>query len=99
MALLPQLLAFVLTLFLLLVLSRWITRQVLRLGHRLTRNESAAVIGYYLLFFPGILLHELGHLLMAWIVGLRVGKLRLGPRPRRNSVELGSVTVSSADPV
>ncbi len=99
MALLPQIVAFAATLACLLVLSRWITHQVLRLGHHLTRNEGAALIGYYLLFFPGILLHELGHVAMAWIVGLRVGRLSLGPRPRRNSIELGSVMVSSGDPL
>lgn len=99
MTLFPQVVSFAATLACLLVLSRWITHQVLRLGHRLTRNEGAALIGYYLLFFPGILLHELGHIVMAWVVGLRVGKLSLGPRPRRNSVELGSVTVSRGGPL
>lgn len=97
MSLLPQLLAFALTLACLLLLSRWITRQVLWLAHRLTRNESATLIGYYLLLFPGILLHELSHVFVAKLVGLKVGKLSLGPKQRRNSIELGSVTVSRGD--
>lgn len=99
MSLLQPLLIFTLTLAGLLVLSRWITYQVLWLGHRVARNEGAALIGYYLLFFPGILLHELSHLIMAKLVGLRVGKLSLGPKPRRHSVELGSVTVSRGGPL
>lgn len=99
MSLLQPLFVFALTLTCLLVLSRWITHQVLWLGHRITRNESAALIGYYLLFFPGILLHELSHIVAAKIVGLRVGKLSLGPKARRNSVELGSVTVSRGGPL
>ncbi len=94
MSLLSPLLIFALTLAGLLLLSRWITQQVLRLGHRLTQNEGTALIGYYLLFFPGILLHELSHIVMALIVGLRVGRLSLGPKQRRSSVELGSVIVS-----
>jgi len=97
MSLLPQSFAFALTLTGLLLLSRWITRQVLWLGHRLTNDENAALIGYYLLLFPGILLHELSHVAMAKIVGLKVGKFSLGPKPRRNSVELGSVMVSRGD--
>lgn len=97
MSLLPQFFAFALTLTCLLLLSRWITRQVLWLGHRLTYNENAALIGYYILLFPGILLHELSHVAMAKIVRLKVGKLSLGPKPRRNSVELGSVMVSRGD--
>lgn len=97
MPLLSQLFAFTITLTCLLLLSRWITRQVLWLGHRVTNNENATLIAYYLLLFPGILLHELSHLLAAKAVGLRVGKLSLGPKPRRHSVELGSVTVSRGD--
>jgi len=97
MALLPQSFAFALTLTVLLLLSRWITRQVLWLGHRLTNDENAALVGYYLLLFPGILLHELSHVAMAKILRLKVGKFNLGPKPRRNSVELGSVMVSRGD--
>jgi hypothetical protein len=97
MSLLPQLLAFALTLICLLALSRWITRQVLWLGHRVTKDENATLIGYYLLLFPGILLHELSHVVMAKLVRLKVGKLSLGPKQRRNSIELGSVTVSRGD--
>lgn len=99
MSLLQPLLVFALTLAGLLALSRWITYRVLWLGHRVTRHEGAALIGYYLLFFPGILLHELSHLVMAKLLGLRVGKLSLGPKPRRHSVELGSVTVSRGGPL
>ncbi len=99
MILLPQVVSFAITLGCLLILSRWITQQVLRLGHCIMQDERAALIGYYILFFPGIVLHELGHIVMAWMVGLRVGKLSLGPRPRHNSVELGSVTVSRGGPL
>jgi hypothetical protein len=97
MTLLPQSFAFAITLAGLLLLSRWITQQVLWLGHRLTNDENSALIGYYLLLFPGILLHELSHVAMAKLVGLKVGKFSLGPKPRRNTVELGSVMVSRGD--
>ena len=49
------------------------------------------------MLFPGILLHELSHVIVAKLVGLKVGKLSLGPKQRRNSIELGSVTVSRGD--
>ena len=39
----------------------------------------------------------LSDVVMAKIVGLKVGKFSLGPKPRRNSVELGSVMVGSGD--
>jgi hypothetical protein len=98
MSLLAQTLAFSATLAGLVVVSRWITRQVQVLGLRLTNDERAAQMTYYLIMLPGIFLHELSHYFMARAVGLRVGEFSLGPRVRDSySIELGSVTVSRAD--
>jgi hypothetical protein len=98
MSLLAQTLAFTATLAALVFLSRWITRQVQMLGMHLTGDERAAQMTYYLLMLPGILLHELSHLIMARLVGLKVGEFSLGPRVRdQYSIELGSVTVNRAD--
>jgi hypothetical protein len=98
MTLLAQTLAFTATLAGLVVVSRWITRQVQLLGLHLTGDERAAQMTYYLLMLPGILVHEVSHVLMARLVGLRVGEFSVGPRPRnQTSIELGSVTISRAD--
>lgn len=98
MTLLAQTLAFVATLAALVVVSRWITRQVQLLGLHLTGDERAAQMTYYLLMLPGILLHELSHVIVARLIGLKVGEFSLGPRMRnQTSIELGSVTVSRAD--
>jgi len=55
------------------------------------------MVGYYLLMFPGILLHELSHFVTAKVLGIKVTDFRLGPRKRKNSnaIELGSVSVYS----
>ncbi|MBM4456528.1 MAG: hypothetical protein FJ011_01990 [Chloroflexi bacterium] len=97
MSLLPPLFTFSLTVAALIVLSRWINRQVLTLGMRVTGAEQVAMVIYYLVMLPGILLHELSHAGMARLVGLKVGKFALGPRRRARSkvIELGSVTVGS----
>lgn len=95
MPLLAPFLAFALTLSLMLLLSRWINRQVQIIGLRVSGDMNVAIMAYYLLMFPGIVLHELSHFLMALLLGLKVGKFALGPKKRRNAVELGSVTVSS----
>ena len=95
MSILPQLLTFALTLTALLALSRWVAYQVQVLGLRLTGDQRMAQLAYYLLLLPGILLHEISHALMAKLLGLKVGRFSLGPRRRRNSIELGSVTVAS----
>jgi hypothetical protein len=99
MTLLPQLLAFTLALGALLVLSRWINRQVQIIGLRVTGSSTITIMLYYLVMFPGILLHELSHYVTALILGMKVGKFSLGPKVRRNAIELGSVTVSSGGTV
>ena len=68
-----------------------------KIGYLFTGNASVAVIGYYLLMFPGILLHELSHYVTARILGIKVTDFSLGPRRRKNSntIELGSVSVYS----
>ena len=45
-----------------------------------------------LLFFPGTLIHELAHALMARILLLEVVRIRLIPQWKRNSITLGTVT-------
>lgn len=99
MSLLTQLLSFAATLIVLMALSRWINRQVQVIGLRVTDSSVVAVMLYYLLMFPGILLHELSHYLAALLLGLRVSRFAMGPRRRHNAIELGSVTVHSGGAV
>jgi hypothetical protein len=97
MSLLSQSLAFILVVVALIHLGRWVTRQVQTIGLLLSGDENATMVGYYLLMFPGILLHELSHFVTARVLGIKVTDFRLGPRRRKNSnsIELGSVSVYS----
>ncbi len=99
MSLLSQAAVFAVTLTVFMALSRWINRQVQVIGLRVTGSSTVAILLYYLLMFPGILLHELSHYLTAQLLGMKVGKFSMGPRKRRNAIELGSVTVSSGGAV
>ena len=54
-----------------------------------------------LLFFillPGIFLHELSHILMAEILGVRTGELKLRPELKDNHLSLGSAQIAQTDP-
>lgn len=46
----------------------------------LTRRVDLAVFLFSLLFFPGVLLHETSHYLMARILGVQTGRVSLIPR-------------------
>jgi hypothetical protein len=101
MALLSQFLIFVILLALLIELGRWVTRQTQTIGWLLTGDQNATMVGYYLLMFPGIVLHEASHYFTAKLLGIKVTNFRLGPRRHKNAktVELGSVTVHSGGPI
>ncbi len=101
MTLLSQFLVFAVILVVLIQLGRWVTRQVQTIGWLLTGDANVTMIAYYLLMFPGILLHELSHYITARVLGIKVTGFSLGPRRRKNSstVELGSVSVYSGGTV
>lgn len=95
------LIALVATILPLLWAKRWITRHLQELSWLWTGDADAALIIYFVIVLPGVVLHELSHWLMAWALGVPVRKLSLGPvrKGRGSRVSLGSVRVGSVDPV
>jgi hypothetical protein len=89
------------TLVLLLFLKRWINRHVQGLSLLLVGDNDLAMFLYFVLFLPGILLHELSHWLMAKLLGVRTGKVSIWPSQRKagRQMRLGSVKVGRTDPV
>jgi hypothetical protein len=65
----------------------------------LTRSPGLAMVVLFLVFWPGVMLHEGAHWLMAQLLGLKTGKFRVWPEMRKDSLRLGSVTVHSGGPV
>ncbi len=96
-----SLLWLVITLAPLLFLKRWINRHVQGLGLLLVGDNDLAMFLYFVLFLPGILLHELSHWLMAKLLGVRTGQISIWPARSKagRQMRLGSVKVGQADPV
>jgi hypothetical protein len=89
----------VVTLVPLFFMKRWINRHIQGLGLLLLGDNEAAMILYFVLLLPGILIHELSHWLAAKLLGVRAGKISLWPsRKRDNQMRMGSVRVGRADP-
>ena len=61
-----------------MVLSRWINRQVQVIGLRLSGDMNVAIMIYYLLMFPGIILHGGQPLPDGAVAGHAGGQLCLG---------------------
>jgi hypothetical protein len=63
-----------------------------------TRRGDLALVLYSVLFFPGVLLHEASHYLMARLLGVRTGRFSVIPRPLPGGrLQLGFVETSSSD--
>jgi hypothetical protein len=89
------------TLLPLFLVKRWITQQLQLLSIRLVNDADVALILYFVIVLPGVVIHEVSHWLMALLLGIRVRKFSLGPvrKGRSRRVSLGSIQVSGVDPV
>lgn len=86
-------------LLLLLFGSAQLTSQSLTaLFHRVVRNHEASVRILAVLFLPGVIIHELAHALMAWLLFVPVGRMEFMPQIDGDRVKLGSVQIGKTDP-
>jgi hypothetical protein len=85
----------------LVLLTRWITRHVQGVGLLLSGDGQTSLVLYFLLILPGVVVHEISHALMAWLLRVRVRRLSLGLRRkgRGQQVALGSVDIAQTDPL
>jgi hypothetical protein len=87
------------TLIPLFFMKRWINRHIQGLGLLLMGENEAAMLLYFVLLLPGILIHELSHWLMATLLGVRTGQISLWPSKRQgNQMRMGSVRIARTDP-
>ena len=76
----------------LLFLQRWIHVHLHGLSLLITGRPQYAVILYAIVLFPGVVLHEVSHWVVASLLGVRTGKLSLIPRVQPDgTVQLGYV--------
>lgn len=95
------LVALLATLLPLLLVKRWITRHLQELSIRWVGDPDVALMVYFVVVLPGVVVHEVGHWLAATLLGVRVRKFSLGPvrRGRSRRVSLGSIRVGNVDPL
>lgn len=86
------------TLVILQVFQRSLHHEIHAIFLIITRNSNITVGVFALLFFPGVFLHELSHLVMAKLLGVRTGKFSLLPQVMPDGrLRLGYVEAASTD--
>lgn len=82
------------------LVQRWLHRELQAVFLLLTQRPVTALGLFSLLFFPGVLLHELSHYIMARLLGVRTGRLSLIPKVLANgTLRLGFVETAATDPL
>ncbi len=90
----------VLSFLVMLGLRYWTQMHLQGLVFLLTGHQGIALWVFFLIFFPGILVHEMSHWLMAKLLFVRTGRITLWPNINRDhAVYLGSVEVERTDPI
>lgn len=92
------LLIFLLELAVLLFLSKSLIRSISQAVFFLTKSKSATTSIIALIFFPGVVIHELSHMIIAGILFVRVGEIDLMPKVLEGGgVRLGSAMIAKTD--
>lgn len=85
-------------LVLLFFLSRFLTQSLSRLFLRITKSQHLTISLLAILFLPGVIVHELAHLITASILLVRTGEIEFMPKITDDGVKLGSVAIAKTDP-
>lgn len=82
----------------LFIAQRSLHREIQAIFLLITRRVDFSIVLFSLVFFPGVLLHEASHFLMARLLGVRTGRFSLLPRPLPNGrLQLGFVETQATD--
>lgn len=82
----------------LLFVQRRLHREIQAVFLLITRHKEISLALFSLLFFPGVLLHELSHYVVARLLGVRTGRFSLLPTPMPDGrLRLGFVETASVD--
>lgn len=91
------LLIFILELVLVFLTSRYIFKSIFLFFLVLTKSQKAAISMLSLIFFVGVSIHELSHLLTAEVLRVKTHGIELVPELRGTNLKMGSVQVSQSD--
>mgnify|MGYP007072816573 CR=1 FL=1 len=81
------------------VISDSLTKRIATILYALSRSKTVSISALTLILFPGTVIHELSHLFVAEILGVRTGKLTLAPEHISDEeLQAGSVSIGHTDP-
>lgn len=79
------------------VTSRFIFQSLFIVIYKLTHSSTVSFFLLSFFFFPGVVVHELSHLFVAQILGVKAYKMEFKPEFHQGSLKMGSVTIEKTD--
>ncbi len=92
-------LIFVLEFVFLFILSKLLIRSISIFFLKVARKENLAIRLFHLFLLPGVIVHELAHLLVAEAILVRTSGLNFTPELDGDRVVMGSVAIQETDPI
>lgn len=86
-----------LELIILFFTSKVIFQALYFLSYKVFRNQHSATIPLFLLFFPGVIIHEISHLLIAEILFVKSYHIEIWPKVANGRVQMGSIQIQNTD--
>lgn len=91
---------FIAELLILFFLSHFLTKSLSAFFFRVTKSKTITIQLLAFLFLPGVIVHELAHLIAASVLFVRTGEIEFLPKLRDNGeLKLGSVAIAKTDPI
>lgn len=89
---------FFLCLLLFILVQRWLHRELQSVLLLITRNPILSIGLFSVLFFPGVLLHEMSHLMVAWLLRVPIRRISLFPQLLPDGkLRMGYVETAASD--
>ncbi len=92
-------LVFIALFILLFFISKELTRSISFILYKITKSQEKAIRIFHFLFLPGVLVHELSHLISAEVMFVHTSGLSLTPKKIEDQLVMGSVQIQKTDPI
>lgn len=90
---------FFVELLILFLFSKALIKSLAQLIFFLSKSREVGVYSLAILFFPGTIIHELSHAIVAGVLMVHVGEVEFTPQIHEGGVKLGSAQVGKTDPI
>ncbi len=94
-----QILIFIALFIALFFISKILTRTISSFIYGVSGSQGFSIRLFHLLFLPGVIIHELAHLLTAEVMFVRTSGLNFSMRREGDGLVMGSVDIQKTDPV